>query len=118
MRAAGAFALAGQLRRVWRGGAAGGPGAVRAVGGGSFVWDVPNGKETDRVAQCGRAGGDARAGRSAAEALGKRSALERPVQGELRGLLNRYLTHLLGHGLEMHRYLTAQEAKTRQVPTR
>ncbi len=33
-------------------------------------------------------------------------ALERPVQGELRGLLNRYFAHLLGHGLEMHRYLT------------
>ncbi|HEX4145740.1 MAG TPA: DNA repair protein RecO [Pirellulales bacterium] len=41
----------------------------------------------------------------------------RPVQGELRGLLNRYLTYMLGHGLEMHRYLTTQEAKPRQVPT-
>jgi DNA repair protein RecO (recombination protein O) len=45
-------------------------------------------------------------------------AWERGVQGELRGLLNRYFTYLLGHGLEMHRYLTAQEAQQRQVPTK
>jgi DNA repair protein RecO (recombination protein O) len=44
-------------------------------------------------------------------------AWERSVLGELRGLLNRYFAHLLGHGLEMHRYLTTQEAKSRQVPT-
>jgi DNA repair protein RecO (recombination protein O) len=50
-------------------------------------------------------------------------SLARPVQGELRGLLNRYFTHLLGHGLEMHRYLTTQlpdgtGSKPRPVPTR
>ncbi len=29
------------------------------------------------------------------------------IQGELRGVMNRYLTHLLGHPLQMHRYLGA-----------
>jgi DNA repair protein RecO (recombination protein O) len=50
-------------------------------------------------------------------------SLARPVQGELRGLMNRYFAHLLGHGLEMHRYLTTQlpdgpASKPRQVPSR
>ena len=37
--------------------------------------------------------------------------LARGVQGELRGLLNRYLTHLVGQPLEMHRYLSPQDAR-------
>ena len=66
---AGAFALAGHLRRVRRGGAAGRSGAVFSGGGGRVVWDVPNRKDAGRFAERWRAGGDARAGRSAAGPL-------------------------------------------------
>ena len=38
-------------------------------------------------------------------------ATARRVQGELRGLLSRYLTHLVGQPLEMHRYLSPQDAR-------
>ena len=34
--------------------------------------------------------------------------LDRRIYGELRAVLNRYLSHLLGHEPRMHRFLTAQ----------
>jgi hypothetical protein len=33
------------------------------------------------------------------------NALDKRVYGELRGVLNHYWSHLLGHELRMHRYL-------------
>ena len=34
-------------------------------------------------------------------------AIDPRIGGELRGVVNRYLTHLLGHPPQMHRYLGA-----------
>jgi DNA repair protein RecO (recombination protein O) len=39
---------------------------------------------------------------------------QRAVQGELRGLLNRFLTHLHGQLWEMHRYLSLEDARGRK----
>ncbi len=33
--------------------------------------------------------------------------LDPRIRGELRGLMNNYLAHLLGHRPKMHKYLTA-----------
>jgi DNA repair protein RecO (recombination protein O) len=38
---------------------------------------------------------------------GPLQAIDPRIHGELRGVMNRYLTHLLGHPPQMHRYLGA-----------
>jgi DNA repair protein RecO (recombination protein O) len=45
------------------------------------------------------------------ESVGRQGTLDRRVWGELRGLLQRYLTHLLGHPARMHKYLEPWLAK-------
>ena len=44
--------------------------------------------------------------------VGRRTEVDRATSGELRGLLNRYFAHVLGHRPKMHKYLGMQHGRS------
>ena len=101
------------LRRVWHGSRAAGRVPFGLLAGGVLCANCRRGKKQVVSVSAGSASGDWASwpNRTAMTLAKDRSS--RVLQGELRGVMNRYLTHLLGHAPEMHRYLGANW--TRQV---